>query len=232
MGIRVAKYGATLLGLFCLSAGSGWASPIFIYTDSFENPGLAVKQVGVPFGWAVMGQADAWNAVPGAFLSIPDGSQVAYSNGGTLTRTIPTTLANDTSYDLSVDAGRRMDCPVCLTSFNPVIQLYAGSTLLATATGNTPDPGTWSTWTLNYTSGAADVNAGQFLSIVLGVGAADPQNDFIPQTNFDMVQLSATASLGPSIPEPATPTLFAAGVLVLIAWRLTSRRSSFSRISR
>jgi hypothetical protein len=232
--MRVAKYGATLLGLFCLSAGSGWASPLFIYTDSFENPALAVKQVGVPFGWAVMGQADAWAAVPGAFFSIPDGTQVAYSNGGTLTRTIPTTLANDTSYDLSVDVGRRQDCPICLSAFNPVIQLFAGSTLLATATGTPPDTGTWQTWTLNYTSGAADVNAGQFLSIVLGVGAADPQTAFTPQTNFDLVQLSATSTLGPSIPEPATPTLFAAGTLVLIAWRLISRKSSLApaRIAR
>lgn len=146
-------YGITFACLFCFSAANGVADTI-IFQDSFENPATTVGSVVTPTGWTVVGQADAWYAKPGSFNSIPDGNQVAYSNGGTLTYTLPTTLAPDSTYLLTVDAGFRQDCDAICTTFSPVIQLFAGDVLLATATGSTPQRGDWALWTASYTSGS------------------------------------------------------------------------------
>src|SRR5208283_1798005 len=62
-------------------------------------------------------------------------------------------------------------------------QLFAGSTLIASATGSQPPLGGWTTWTGTYQSTATDPLAGQALKIVLG--ATTPQGD------FDNVQLTA-----------------------------------------
>jgi len=129
-------------------------------------------------------------------LPLPDGSSiVAYSNGGTISQTLGTFLAPNTSYTLSVDVGHRLDGNV--TDYS--IGLFAGGNLLKSfgASNGAIPIGTFADETVTFTSGV-NVAAGEKLSIVLA-GAG-------PQADFDNVRLTAS-----TIPEPASLSLLAAG---------------------
>jgi len=105
-------------------------------------------------------------------------------NNGTLSQTLSATLQPSTLYTLQVDVGRRLDN--LYPSTPPTAQLYAGSTLIASATGTEPPLGGWTTWTGTYQSSASDPLAGQTLKIVLGATAS--------QGDFDNVRLTAGGS--------------------------------------
>jgi hypothetical protein len=118
---------------------------------------------------------------------VPDGNQVAYSNGGTIAQQLSAVLQPNTRYTLSAYIGRRK----VLAFPNNSIILLAGGTILASSDSVTPDPGTFLPVTVNYTSGSiGDPLIGQPLAIYL--------SSFDVQTNFDMITLDASP-----IPEPS-----------------------------
>lgn len=116
---------------------------------------------------------------------IPDGSQTAYSNGGTISQLLTATLQANTQYTLGAYVGDRNN--VNFPGYS--IQLWAGGNLLASeGSVNIPD-GRFALVTVNYASGSI-VTPGQQLEIRLVSSGM--------QTNFDLITLDAT-----SIPEPS-----------------------------
>ena len=132
-------------------------------------------------------------------LPLPDGSIVAYSNGGTISQTLAASLTPDTTYTLSVDVGRRFDANVN----NYTLALYVDGTLLEslTASNGLIQPGTFLDQSLNYTSGAVPPTGN--LEIVLS--AVGPQ-----QVDFDNVRLTAS-----TVPEPSSLSLLAGALAVV-----------------
>jgi hypothetical protein len=146
-------------------------------------------------------------------LPAAEGQTISQNNGGTLSQTLTATLQVSTLYTLQVDVGRRLDN--LYPSTPPTAHLFAGSTLIASATGMVPPLGGWTTWTGTYQSGASDPLAGQALKIVLGTTA--------PQANFDNVQLQSSGGT-PATPAPPSLCLAIAGCLLLLGCALWSRR--------
>jgi hypothetical protein len=114
------------------------------------------------------------------------------------------------SYNLSIDVGNRF-----ATAFDagstPVIELYAGATLLGTATGTKPAANSWQTWTLNYVAPASPPT-GQ-LEIRLSYNALSTSTT--NQVQFDNVSLTA-------VPEPTS--IASLGILGLGGLLLRRRR--------
>jgi hypothetical protein len=193
---------------FFLLAASLIGAPVTITNHSFET-GTPTLDCGTGCLWS-FGAITGWTVsdpgVPGqgifqpssAFLNLPlpDGVQVAYADQGTISQTLVDTVLSGTVYTLQVEVGKRLDPDYYTT---PTIQLFAGATLIATATFTEPTAGNFSTATAVYVSGVADPLAGQALTIVLGSTGR--------QGNFDNVRLDASA-----VPEPATLLLCGLGL--------------------
>lgn len=201
---------------FALWVGKGVASPLPVLNPSFEGPSCGpVGGIGVtctPENWAVTGvYAGAFFPPADAWSSIPDGLQVGFSNGGSLTQALDAYIAPGTIYTLSVWVSQRWTAG----SFQPEIQLLGGSTALFTM--NLSNPGgaiptrdeklnwTWENWTMSWTAPTEGPIIGQQLSISLG-------GDGI-QTDFDNVSLDAAA------PEPGMFGLVVAGLFGLVIRR-------------
>jgi hypothetical protein len=208
------------LSLFVLafSTSQAFANSIPIQNFSFETtnplnipcgPGCAYNNGPIP-GWTTTGgQQGTWQPSSAYFTSIPDGSLIAYSNGGTISQTLTSSLAANTDYTLTVAVGNRLDAIVNNFATIYMIQLFAGNTLLNSITGsNTTIPlGTFLDVSFNYMSGVTFPSGN--LSIVL--------SSIGPQSDFDNVRLTANAV---SVPEPGTLALLAAGLgLMLLAFR-------------
>ena len=185
-----------------------FANSIPIQNFSFEttNPltipcgtGCAYNNGPIP-GWTTTGgQQGTWQPSSAYFTSVPDGSLVAYSNGGTISQTLSASLAANTLYTLSVAVGNRLDAVVNNLATTYIIQLFAGNTLLNSITGsNTTIPlGTFMDVSFNYLAGVT-LPAGNLSIVLSSVG---------PQSVFDNVRLDAT-----SVSEPGSLTLLAAGL--------------------
>jgi len=192
--------------LMIVPQGQVRAASITILNPSFEDP-IAPQQgmtgfytLGVIGNWfnaAAPGQDQGVldpsksQALTGSDIfyngPVPDGNQVAYSNGGTIAQQLSAVLRPNTRYTLSAYIGRRK----VLAFPNNSIILLAGGTILASSDSVTPDPGTFLPVTVNYTSGSiGDPLIGQPLAIYL--------SSFDVQTNFDMITLDASP-----IPEPS-----------------------------
>jgi len=192
--------------LMIVPQGQVRAASITILNPSFEDP--IAPQQGMT-GFYTLGVIGNWfnAAAPGQDQGVlnpsksqeltgsdifydkpvPDGDQVAYSNGGTLAQQLSAVLQPNTRYTLSAYIGRRK----VLAFPNNSIILLAGGTILASSDSVTPDPGTFLPVTVNYTSGSiGDPLIGQPLAIYL--------SSFDVQTNFDMITLDASP-----IPEPS-----------------------------
>jgi hypothetical protein len=191
------------------------AGPIAIQNPSFENPlcGSPGSACG-PVGWTISGGfAGAFLPTSAAWDSIPDGSQVAWSNGGTLTQALADSILPDTVYTLSVWVSQRWSAG----SFLPQIELLGGDTPLfamnnSNAGGSAPTTNTdgtygWVNWTMSWTSPSSGAIIGQPLAISLGSSGT--------QTDFDSVSLDVFAA----VPEPSAIVLVAAGLLGLAARR-------------
>jgi hypothetical protein len=130
---------------------------------------------------------------------LPDGSIVAFSNGGTISQMLAASLTANTTYMLSVDVGHRLDGLV--TDYS--IALYVGNMLLASLPAGTSNsaitPGTFADETLTFTSGSK-VIAGDLRIVLTSTGA---------QTDFDNVRLTAAT------PEPSSLSLLAGGLGLL-----------------
>ncbi len=79
---------------------------------------------------------------------VPDGAQIAYNNGGTISQQLSTNLAPNTTYTLSLYVGRRND--ISFPGYN--VELLAGGTVLASNNSVTPNSGTFAPISFTYTS--------------------------------------------------------------------------------
>lgn len=134
---------------------------------------------GVP-GWTVTGAAGLWQPTAREFTSaLPDGSTLAWSNGGTLSQDLGVPAAANATYTLTVHAGRRIEGYVATYTVN----LNAGTTNLCTATGSNGDfaAGTFKQISLTCPAGATPPTGN--LSISLGATGT--------QVNFDNVTLAS-----------------------------------------
>ncbi|AVQ73861.1 PEP-CTERM exosortase interaction domain protein [Microcystis sp. MC19] len=180
------------------------AASIPILNHSFESPtapmqaGNLYYSMNVINNWTLVPNPS--NALQGVFSPmmasstmsaftdpIPDGSQTAYSNGGTISQVLNATLQANTRYTLGAYVGNRNFQNFPTYS----IQLWAGTNLLASNGSVIPADGRFSLVTVNHTSGSM-VTPGQALEIRLVSSGV--------QANFDLITLNATPI---PIPEPS-----------------------------
>jgi hypothetical protein len=202
---------AAAVGLALPLAAS--AQPIAIVNPGFEADVIAIEGdwIGGASGWtggSFLG-AGAWNpwaaAYPGG--AAPEGQNTAWSNGigldpnAFLSQTLAAVLQPSTTYVLSYLIGNRADLPFPGYSVRLTV---GGAGVAEDLSGVTPLDGEWLQSSIVYTSPAAGPLLGQNLGIVFG--------SFGVQTNFDDFRLVARAT---AVPEPATVTLVAAGLLAV-----------------
>ena len=203
--------GSNKLGLFKIAIASSFlvivpqgqvkAALLTVANNSFETPIVTapsgfISSTGSVGGWTFTGGQQGFaNPVAahnaggswyGPSPTIPNGNQVAWSNGGTISQTLSATLQANTVYTLGAYVGNRLS--LNFPGYN--IGLYAGGNLLASNSGVTPADGTFAPVTVDYTSGVSNPFLGQALQIRLTSNGV--------QTNFDNITLDAA-----SIPEPS-----------------------------
>lgn len=192
--------------LMIVPQGQVRAASIFIANHSFETPvitdlsGVLDTGISTTGNWTFAGGMNQGfinpglgeNNVPGFWYgpspTLPNGNQVAWSNGGTISQTLSATLQANTKYTLGAFVGRRFG--ENFPGYN--IQLLAGTTVLASSGSSvTPTAGTFAPVTVSYTSGSSGSLIGQALKISLTSSSGS-------QTNFDLITLDASP-----IPEPS-----------------------------
>ena len=176
-----------------LTSLTAFAASLTITNPSFEDPSLGdgVWNNQIP-GWTITGgAAGVWN--PKAFQSsvtdppqdfvdtLPDGVQVAYSNGGDLTQTLSDVITPGYKYTFSVWVGGRSSA---YANRPYAAILFGGTQKLFEHPGNNPI-NDWFQVTGSYTSPVGDPNAGLPLIITL-------MNYDGTQLNFDKVELYAS----------------------------------------
>jgi len=188
------------------------AVSLTIDDPSFEGADLA------PGAFTNNGPDDDWDISNGAGFfddngslspQAIDGTDIAYSAGGTICQVLGDTITGDTNYILPVWVGSRTGGFNTFPGYD-IELLSDDDTLLASldeTTGNPPVKGFWALNILTHTVFAGDPSIGKFLKICLSsVGQ---------QTNFDDVSLDATLISipigGTSFPV-STTTLLVAGV--------------------
>jgi len=190
---------------FTVSAGAAWADGVPVANGSFQTAntlnvscgsGCAYNAGPIP-DWTVTGTGGSFQPSSTYFnLPLPEGSIVAYSDGGTISQILGATVQPDSTYTLSVYVGDRLDGYVT----NYSIALDDGSTTLCsspTASNGAITPGTFADVTLTCSTGAT-VTPGD-LAIVLTSGGQ--------QIDFDGVALNVV-----STPEPASYLLLCIGL--------------------
>jgi hypothetical protein len=205
--------------LAVLFSGVAMADNIAVQNASFEdsNPldiscgsGCAYNNGPIPSWTTTGGQSGSAMLDSSLYTSIPDGSLIAYTNGGTISQTLTgISLLPNSIYTLSVYVGNRFDQEITDYSFS----LLAGSTVLNTFSGSngTITPGTFEQEFLTYTTGSI-VTAGD---LGIELSSAGGQGD------FDDVQLTVVPvdndfgnDGGPvSTPEPSSLLMLGMGLL-------------------
>jgi len=203
---------------FCLLASGAWGDSVSIQNPSFEVANTLDQSAGCNTGSTACfnnGPVPGWTTLTGGFgsfapnssffnLPLPDGSIVAFTNGGTLAQTLTgISFLPNSVYTLSVDVGRRLDHGGANYSLN----LLDGSNVFCTSGSSSNasiTAGTFQDITLTCATGATV--PGGFLGIELaGIGGV--------QVDFDNVHLDVTASTV-STPEPSALALTFVGLLV------------------
>jgi hypothetical protein len=197
--------GCVFVGILALMSCPAWADNIPIQNASFEiTNALNISLGGGPFNlgpipdWNSSGVAGSWQPNSSRFSSIPDGSIVAYTNGGSISQTLTgNSVLADTFYTLSVFVGNRMDG----FTGNYTISLDAGTTTLCSFSSNSSSiaAGTFADETCTFQSGST-VPAGD-LSVVFTSNSPGAQLD------VDNVSVST--------PEPGSLALVTAALLFL-----------------
>ena len=149
-----------------------------------------------------------------------DGNNIAYLQVGgngtvSLSQTLSSVLLDDSTYTLSALIGRREFTP----NFNYTIQLYAGSTLLASASNVSLSSNSSGSDSLTYSSGVSNALAGQNLKIVL---TSTSTNNAFTEAFFDDVALSVDTIS--SAPEPEMLAPVALMIALVIVVHLSRRR--------
>ena len=157
-----------------------------------------------------------------AFIMLPD--SIAAATGRFVSAASVATVANDTTYTLTVAVGDRSDAadPV-----DVIIELLVNGNPVASATtsGAALADGTFTDLAASFTTSASDPLAGGLLTIRLthSKTAVDPAT--LPYVSFDNVRLDTVFMA----PEPASAALLCLGGLGLLAWHAQKRlRRSFA----
>lgn len=184
--------GVAIATTFLMGSAASWADPVTISNHSFEDDvhvdGAYTN--GLISGW-ILDQTDGvvgtWNPThtqtgcgdPDDFIDdIPDGDQIAYSNGGEISQQTGATITAGHRYTLKVGVGGR-----CNLGGKDYAILLAGVTQVGTTTGTRTSPtGGWIEVTVVYNSPALDPNDGELLTVML-------ENEDSSQLNFDYVRL-------------------------------------------
>lgn len=204
-----------------LAVPTASASPIFVNNFSFET----LPAAGLPFacgtncsystdvipGWTTTGSTGQFKPGPPAtttyFNSVPDGTTIAYTNGGSISQTVAPVVQLGVVYTLMVDVGVRKD----IGDPGSEALLINGNSYFATGVPATP--GNFSTFTGTYTGLAADV--GKSITILLSSGGS--------QGDWDNVRLSDSTLT--AVPEPASIVL---GLSALALLGIVRRKHALS----
>jgi hypothetical protein len=194
---------AVVMAVLLCSGSKVFAAPVTIVNPGFEAQALGERAFtpGILTGWAVIGDAGAFNPTTNEFPGeAPEGKNTAYSNGPTISQILTSTLQANTLYTLSVEVGDRLDAPFP----GYFIQLLAGGTILAQDNNMLlPGQGQFLTSTFSFFASSNNPLLGQQLEIRLGSTGL--------QTNFDNVRLDATTS-STTVPEPTAMILLGTGL--------------------
>jgi hypothetical protein len=196
--------------------------PIAVTNPSFESasgPWSGTADTGLYNfsidGWNTTGSDGTWTPnlshTPQYFTppQVPDGANVAWSNGGVIYQTLSVTLAATDTYTLTVYVGHRNDAwpTVPFPNYPYYIGIYSGSTFTGTnvldANYVQVSPGQWKAVTLTYTPTNGDP-VGEPLGIFLYSAGT--------QVDFDKVSLTRTFEV---VPIPASVLLLGTGLLGL-----------------
>lgn|GEM_PF-1370680 len=210
---------ATASGELALLSSNANAAQLVVKNSSFEDDVLSeggftsntlsawqlVNEIG--YGSGVYSPLDTPPYYFGE--SVPDGVNIAYSNGATLFQSLEGTLDASTLYNLSVSVGARPEPSVRFPGYG--IQLWAGDletgSLLAEVLSNDTTlvaPGTFQTVSLDYLSSNDSTLLGKNLGILLfPLNARDFPG--VSQVNFDSVSLGATLIEPSPSPTPDLP---------------------------
>jgi hypothetical protein len=197
---------------------------------SFELPVLPGTQTfdpHAPNNWLVtIGWAGYSNSGNSKVTGIT-GTQTAYANAVSYSHTSSlwsatglTTLAPDTTYELSVDVAARPDWAadgfsLSLCNGN-AMNNGLGTTVFATTGNLVPVSAVLTTTTLSFTTGSS-VDTTEDLYICLSALYSGHDG----QIAFDNVRLTATTA---PVPEPSTLALLAGGLFGLIAYAWRKRK--------
>lgn len=214
--VQVALRAFTLL--VAAASSSAFALSLAVTNPSFEARVLTCAAgpncfiLGDIPGWAVSTVPQTATFKPsigsgGIYPSgVPDGFNVAavgnQDGAGSISQVLADVLTPDTAYTLSAAIGYRADFPFSGYS----LDLLAGQTLLASASGLTPAVGSFLFDSLTFQSTASTLGIGQPLSIRLRSLIAGAQAD------FDVVTLTAAP-----VPEPSVVLMLLAGLGLLAA---------------
>jgi hypothetical protein len=160
---------------------------------TYTSPGFAITD------WTNSGDSGLWNPTSTYFTSSTGATNVAFSNGPTISQTVGATVQAGHVYTLTVEIGNRLD-----GSYwdNPGANLLVTGTDGGTyyATGTEPAQGDFSVYTATFTGNA--LNAGD--SITIDLTTSGDQGDF-----------SAVSLVSNPTPEPSSLLLLGTGLLGL-----------------
>ncbi len=130
---------------------------------------------------------------------LPDGTHIAWNNGGTISQVLTATLQPG-AYTLSAWVGDRKD--VGFPGYT--VALYAGGTLLTSDSSLSPGSGQWLQDILHYNVSSGNPLIGDPLEIRLISNGS--------QAEFDDVTLDY-------VPIPGSVLLLGSGLVGIISWR-------------
>ena len=226
--------GAVLLISFTFFIGNNnqaFASSVTIVNPSFEDQVLSDGQwtPGVLSGWDIYGSASQTGAFDPTTTQynpesiIPDGENVAYSNGGAFCQDLTETLKSNVRYTLQVDVGQRADTALAGYEIHLRVFDVNGQETLAGVDSQginnpipqLPAPNSFVTNTVIYETGSSHPREGDQLRICIVVDGT--------QTNFDNVRLT-NDNLGQTVSGEFAPidsyALVLAGLQSSLLWFL------------